>query len=236
MSLLERSTAFAANAVELDGLRRAASLVTAVGSRASQYEAALGKLRLAAGQFALLRAQGIEVAAEVSSAAGFIHHLTALQAAIAADPAAATSADVGGKSLAPLDSFTSKLAATCQAAWEAHVAAALPQVRGDLLQVLSRVPALRTRAEQFRTLLAQAEARASSVPRSAAEVAAFTALAASCHAAWQALDAEEMPSGVAPFVQAATSIQGASLDLLTEDVETWLEEHKLLSSFVVRAR
>ncbi len=66
MSLIERSKAFAASATELDGLRRAASLVKAVDTRATQFETALGKLRIVGGQLRLLREQGVSVDTEIS--------------------------------------------------------------------------------------------------------------------------------------------------------------------------
>jgi hypothetical protein len=235
MSLIEQSKAFAASATELDGLRRAASLVKAVETRATQFETALGKLRIVGGQLRLLREQGVSVDAEISPAVGFFRHLTQLQAAIAADPSAATAPEVNARTLSPLAAFTNNLASACLSAWTAHVANRLPGVRIDLLQVLGRIQTLRPRVDQFRALLTQAQARAASVPKNAGEVSAFEKAAADCHAAWAALDASEVPTGVVLFIQQATS-GGASLDRLTDEVAAWLAEHQLKDSFVIQAR
>lgn len=235
MSLVERSRLFAASAAELDSLRKAASLVTAVGTRANQFETALGKLRVVAGQLNLLREQGVSVNVDISPTAGFCHHLATLREAIADDPAAATVPDISVKTLSPLSAFTNSLAAASQSAWAAHVESRVPSVRSDLLQVLGRIPTLKARVEQFRTLLSAAQARGASIPTDAGEVSAFEKAVTDCHAAWAALDANEVPAGVVVFIQQATSM-GASLDRLTDEVSAWLSEHKLQDSFVIRAR
>jgi hypothetical protein len=235
MSLIERSKAFTASATDLDGLRQAALLVTAVSSRAVQFENALAKLRVAAGQLRLLREQGVSVVADIGTAAGFSHHLNTLRAALSTDPSAATVSEVNVRTLSPLAAFTSNLASACQSAWGAHVAKRLPGVRNDVLQVLGRVPPLKPRVDQFRALLTQAQSRAASVPSSAHEVSVFEQTATACHAAWAALDANEIPAGVLVFIQQTTS-GGASLDRLTDEVIAWLAEHQLKDSFVIQAR
>lgn len=236
MSLVERSTAFAAIATELDGLRKAASLVTAVGSRATQFETALAKLRVVSGQLRLLREQGVSVVAEMGSAAGFSHHLTELKAAVAADPSAATAPEVGLKTFTPLGTFTKTISDACETAWRAHVTAGLPRVGTDLIPVLARVPALRAKVERFRTLQASAKAFAETLPSAATDVDAFRRTAADCHAAWDALDAEGIPPRVTQFLRAATSEAGAGLDSLDTEVIDWLAAQDLGRSFVIRAR
>lgn len=236
MNLIERSLAFATTATELDGLRKAANLVSAVGSRATQLESSLAKLRLASGQLKVLREQGVVVTVDLSAAAGFAHYLATLQANTAADPAAITAPEVSSRTLTPLGNFTKTIRDACEEAWRAHVTATLPRVGTDLIPVLGRVPALRAKVERFRTLQASAMSRVETLPSSAAEVDAFRRTAADCHAAWDALDAEGIPTQVTHFLHAATSEAGASLDSLDQEITDWLAAQDLGRSFVIRAR
>ena len=236
MTLIERSRAFATTATELDGLQKAADLVSAVGSRATQLESALAKLRLAAEQLRALREQGVAVPVDLSPAAGFVHYLSDLQAATAADPAAITAPEASARTLNPLGTFTKSIGDACKQAWEAHVTASLPRVGTDLIPVLARVPALRAKVEHFRTQQASAQAFAKTLPSGAADVDLFRRTAADCHAAWHALDAAGIPPRVTQFLRAATSDAGAALDSLDQEVTNWLAAQDLRRSFVIRAR
>lgn len=236
MTLIERSRAFATTATELDGLRKAANLVSAVGSRATQLESSLAKLRLAAGQLRLLRRRGVPVTVDLSPAAGFAHYLAALQAATAADPAAITAPEVSSRTLTPLGTFTKTIGDACEEAWRTHVTASLPRVGADLIPVLARVPAFRAKVERFQKQQASAKAFAETLPRSAADIDAFRRTAADCHAAWDALDAVGIPPRVTQFLRAATSEAGAGLDSLDQEVTDWMAAQDLGRSFVIRAR
>ncbi|MER2507994.1 MAG: hypothetical protein ABTQ27_04450 [Amaricoccus sp.] len=236
MTFIERSRAFATTATELDGLRRAANLVSAVGSRATQLESSLATFRLAAGQLRLLREQGVAVTVDLSPAAGFVHYLAALQAATAADPAAITAPEVSARTLAPLGAFTKTISDACEGAWRAHVTESLPRVGTDLIPVLARVPALRAKVERFQKQQNAAKAFADTLPQGAAAIDTFRRTAADCHAAWDALDAEGIPPRVTQFLRAATSEVGADLDSVDQEVTNWLAAQDLDRSFVIRAR
>jgi hypothetical protein len=236
MSLIDRSRAFAESAKQLDGYKKATTLVTAVGSRANQLENALGKLRLAGGQLAFLRERGVKVAADVSSSTGFSHHLGELQTATADDPSAVTASEVQIKTLTPLNTFSQTISDACDTAWKQHVAAVLPRVGADLVAVLGQVPALRVRVERFRTLLAAAHAKAHAPPTSLGDFEAFEGAASACHEAWTALDADDIPAHVTRFLRDATSDAGASLESLSDGaVADWLKAQGLDRSFVIRA-
>jgi hypothetical protein len=235
MNLIERSITFAESAKELDGLKKAANLVSLVASRAQQFEAALGELRLAVGRLALLRKRGLTVDVDVSPAKGFAHHLAALKDSTTLDPTAVTISDVATKTLTPLKAFAGTVTEACNKAWRGHVAACLPRV-GDLVPVLARVPAQKTRVERFQTLQATARARANAVPTSISDVEAFEQAASASHTAWNALDADDIPLSVTRFLRNATSEGGAGLDSLTDEVITWLRAQDLIASFAIRAR
>jgi hypothetical protein len=234
MTLIERSLAFAAEAKDLDALKKSANLVTAVGTRAQMFESALANLRLAGGQRALLQQRGITVDADVSSAEGFVHHLTVLKAATTDDPSAVT--EGAPKTLNPLRAFTTTLSEAGTAAWRSHVSAKLPRVGADILPVLAQVPALRTRVESFRALQSSALSKANSLPTGSSDFEALDKAAAACQAAWEALDADSIPIGVTRFLRSATSDSGATIDSLTDEVCAWLKAHNLSASFTIRPR
>jgi hypothetical protein len=234
MSLIERSLAFAAEAKDLDALKKSANMVAAVGTRAQMLETALANLRLAGGQRALLQQRGIKVDADVSSAEGFVHHLTVLKAATMDNPSAVT--EGAPKTLNPLRAFTTTLSEASAAAWGRYVSAELPRVGADILPVLAQVPALKIRVESFRTLQSAALGKANNLPTGGSDFEAFDKAAAACQAAWDALDADSIPVGVTRFIRSATSEAGAPIDSLTDEVSDWLKAHKLAASFTIRAR
>jgi hypothetical protein len=234
MTLIERSATFADSAKDLDALKKSANLVAAVGTRAQMFETALANLRLTAGQFALLRRQGVAVDADLSSVGGFVHHLSVLKAASMVDPSILT--EDAPKTLTPLRAFTTALSEACAKAWRGYVDGKLPRVGADLLPVLAQIPALKARVESFRVLQFTALSKANNLPTGLVEFEALDQAAAACHAAWEALDADSIPVSVTRFLRGATSIAGADIESLTDEVSVWLTAHHLSASFTIRAR
>ncbi|GAN75848.1 hypothetical protein [Acidisphaera rubrifaciens] len=236
MNVLDRSKALADAAKELNALKKATTLVKAVGSRATQLEEAQANLRLSVGQLQLLRGRNIEVDVDLAPASGFVVFLSEIRTSTAADPASVTAAEVGVKTLTPLKSFTNAIAQANGIAWKRHVHESLPHVGIDLVQVLGQIPALKTRVEHFRALQAAAKAFADRLPTDSADLDAVERAAKACKDAWQALDADDIPAAVTRFLRGATSETGAALDSLTDEVKTWLTAQNLMASFTVRAR
>ena len=236
MSLLHRSKALADSAKDLNALKKSATLVKAVESRATQFEEALAKLRLAGGQLQLMRGRHIEVDVDLSPANGFVLYLSEIRTLTAQDPAAVTASEIGVKTLTPLKNFAGAIAQANEVAWRRHVTESLPRVGADLVQVFGQIPALKARVERFRALQASAKSLADRLPTGRADLEALEQAAEACKVAWQALDADDIPADVTHFLRGATSDTGAALDSLTDQVKAWLTAQNLTASFTIRAR
>ena len=237
MTLLERSEQLSAEVVEINALAAIAHQAEAVRSRAMQFESALAELRLSAGSVQQLRDRRIGVEAEVQAAAGVRHFLSQLLDAVNADPAAIVGVkDVQPRMLGPLGKIASSLQEAANQAWGRYVRQQLPAVSGDLLDALSRVPALRPKAEHFRGLRDRALASAARAPSKAAEFDVIEVLIAQCNEAWRDLDARDIPQDVLVLFREAATPRGASLSRLTPSVLAWLEEHQLAEAFGIRIR
>ena len=236
MNLLERSEKLAAVVVEINALAAIADRAEAIRSRATQFESALDELRLSAGSARHLRDRGVAVECELK-AAGVRHFLSQLLGEVNADPAAILAAkDIHPKMLAPLAKIASILQEAADQAWRRHVRQQLPEVRGDLLDALTRVPALRSKVERFRVLRERALAGSERTPTTDAEFNAVELLVKHCNQAWRELDSEGIPKEVLIFLREAATPRGASLSKLTPTIVSWLEANNLAEAFGVRIR
>lgn len=235
MNLIERSQAFREAAGELDALRASATIVQATGSRASQLELALAKLRLVVGKMKLLHELKIEVSAEVRTAPALRQRIATFKSNVAADPSAADDAEFNVKTLGPLGLLADRIDTACLQAWAAYVRNHVPRVNADLVQVLRRVTVLRARIDSFNAASAEAAKWETRLPTSREEFDLFERLAADCSAAWQAVGADGIPRQVATFLQQATTEGGAEFASYAA-VEDWIREHGLETSLVIRIR
>ena len=131
-----------------------------------------------------------------------------------------------------LTSAAVELEAALLAAWQRHVATKVPPANRDVLDALAsafprEVRTIRQggeRVDRLRQIL----------PDSAEQVREMEREAAVLQQAWGQLGGGEVPAPVLAFLKAAASPAGAGLDLLTEGVRSWLEEHKIVRSFAIR--
>jgi len=235
VNLIERSKAFQDAAGELDALRASATIVQATGSRASQLEATLAKLRLAIGRMTFLRGVGIEVVADVNTAAALRQRLKAFQADVSAAPAAVNSTEFAPRTLNPIGALADRIDAACLEAWSKHVRQRVPRVNADLVLVLRRVTVLRGRIDKFNALQTDALKWEARLPAACEDFDRFESLAAECTAAWQAVGADGIPRQVAEFLQRATSDAGAEFASYGA-VSDWIRANGLETSLVIRIR
>ncbi|MDQ3802287.1 MAG: hypothetical protein M3416_00290 [Acidobacteriota bacterium] len=104
----------------------------------------------------------------------------------------------------------------------------------QVLDVLSGIPAFAQTVQKVRGLTARLEQRRNNRPTSEEDFLNFDELVRQVDAAWSELGSDEVPPDVERFLRAAGGREGASLDLLTEDVKEWLETRKIDSSFRIR--
>jgi hypothetical protein len=128
------------------------------------------------------------------------------------------------------DTLEQRLLAT----WKAHAQVLVPAVNNDVLNVLSRIAALRSSVDAVWTGLRELDALLLRLPGSAAEIDAFEAKAADVRMKWDAFDSRHLPQEVLRFLKDAGGT-GAPLDTLTETVQQWLRENHLTASFRIRS-
>lgn len=118
-------------------------------------------------------------------------------------------------------------------AWQRHVAAKVPPANRDVLDALAT--AFPREVRQIRQGGERVERLRQILPASVQQVREMEAEAAVLQQAWGQLGGGEVPAPVLAFLKAAATPAGAGIDLLTDEVRAWLEQHKIVRSFAVRA-
>lgn len=118
--------------------------------------------------------------------------------------------------------------------WQAYTATCVPSVNDDVLNVLSRIPALKASVNRVWAGLRELSDRMQRLPETAADIDAFEQHAKSVRAQWDAFDSGHLSPEVLRFLREAGGT-GAGLESLTDSVRAWLSENKLATSFVIRS-
>jgi DNA repair exonuclease SbcCD ATPase subunit len=104
----------------------------------------------------------------------------------------------------------------------------------QVLDVLSGIPAFKQTVQKVRVLTARIEQSRRSRPTSEEDFQNFDDLVKQVDAAWGELGSDEVPPNVEKFLRAAGGQEGATLDLLTDDVKEWLAAREINTSFRIR--
>jgi hypothetical protein len=107
----------------------------------------------------------------------------------------------------------------------------MPSTNSEFLHLLKKVPDFKPiveRVEQLKQRIPQDK-----YPEKEEEFKKMEGLIESLKSAWANLSAENVPDSVLQFLRAAAN-QGASLDLLTPEVQAWIEEHGISDSLRIR--
>jgi hypothetical protein len=238
VSLLERSSKLAASASELERLREVSQQAKALQSRADSFDADLTRTRLAVDSYRRLAGRGLAIAASTQSAAGIGHFARDLRAKVEADPSVILSPDlnVAPQLRNPLKTLLDDLERATKEAWGSHVENAMPPIKSDLLDVLSRIPGLKSDVDSVRSLWNRLIGLAEKVPSTDEAITFVDTLVGEINKSWQNLDAASLPAEVVTFLRAAIAPTGAALGLLTPTVLNWLQQHQLQGSFAIKTR
>lgn len=130
-----------------------------------------------------------------------------------------------------LDSLYKKLHDFVAVEWRKYCQLNMPPIREEVLQVLSMIPSYKDHVSvirnEYRLMLKQAE----EPPRQVVEVQMFSNRRVAIDLAWEKLGHGELPASVLHFLRLASSNQGVSLDLFTDEVREWLLSHQLSQHF-----
>lgn len=237
MSLLEKSRSLAARAATLKDAEGLAQKTQAFGIRADKFETIAGELRAAAGRVRLLQERGVATSAATAAVPGIRRNFAEWRSAIAADDAAilAASQAVQPKLIDPTTKLAKSLIDAATAGWAAHVRARLPIVSADLIATLSKLPDQLAKVEAFRSTYERADAIGRKLPVSAADIDLFETYANQCQAAAAALEEESISPAVIAFLKAASSPNGAGIELLMPEVLVFLQARGLTNRYRIRS-
>ena len=116
--------------------------------------------------------------------------------------------------------------------WLRYAQGRIPATRREVLDVLAtafpaEVLLLRQCAEKL-------ELACKDLPITQSAISEFETDVKALQDAWAQVGGGDVPVAVTSFLQAAASPSGASLDLFSDDVRSWLSNHKILTSFSIK--
>ncbi len=130
--------------------------------------------------------------------------------------------------------LTDELQIALDRAWQAYAGGRALATNRELLDVLERLPKFRPVVQRIRSLSEKIRQAQAILPTTKAQVDEFNRLVTQAEQAWQELGGEQMPQEVLDFLKAAISPAGSRLGFLTDAVRSWLTQHGIASSFVVK--
>jgi hypothetical protein len=118
--------------------------------------------------------------------------------------------------------------------WQEYAGALVPSVNDEVLNVLSRIPALRTSVDAVWAGLRDLNDRLQRLPATTADVDTFEMRAADVRRKWNAFDSTHLSPEILQFLKDAGGT-GATLNGLTESVRNWLRENNLTGAFRIHS-
>jgi len=117
-------------------------------------------------------------------------------------------------------------------AWWLYRIQKMPNTNKEVLNVLDKVSAFKPTLQRIRYLELQIQ-DSKSIPESLEDFAKVDRLIEQLKQCWDELDADEVPEAVLDFLRIAAN-EGATLSLLTPEVEDWLTKHGLIDALRIR--
>jgi len=117
-------------------------------------------------------------------------------------------------------------------AWWLYRIEKMPNTNQEVLNVLDKVSAFKSTIQRIRTLDLQIR-ESNSIPESSEDFAKVDRLIEQLSQCWDNLDADEVPEAALCFLRVAAN-EGATLSLLTPEVEDWLTKHGLIDALRIR--
>lgn len=129
-----------------------------------------------------------------------------------------------------INSLMNKINQRLQILWESYKINKLPSTNEEILRLLGGINAFKSTVERVNYLRRQIPQE---LPTNEAEFQKIEETINNLKQTWESLSSENVPENVIRFLRAAAS-QGASLKLLTPDVQSWLDEHQITNSLRIR--
>jgi len=236
--LLDRAATLTTKINTYQKLKNSAAEAEQFGTRAKQFEnASLLVARLRETLTALADA-GVPVDFEPSDGLGYADKARMLREAIKEDPAKINDPpfDIKHAFIDRLGGIASAGHKAASAAWKDYVDKRATFGADDVLSALGQVPQFRlsvAKIRQIRSEVATLGGSLSADPKGAIEK--LDSLLSQHEAAWNALEASDIPSSVVAFIRDAAN-SDALLSAYTPEVQGWLESRNLLGAFRIKLR
>jgi hypothetical protein len=224
VALIERRRTVGQNVDQLQAFR----------TQRQEVEDACQRLEMVMTTWRLFRARQIGTVSRPPGVALLLEHLTQLQERYNENP----SSIVGPNRLGPVKSGVATLVSSLEqqllSAWAAYVREHTPSASPEVLNVLSRIPTLRTQVDRVWVGLRGLNDVLQRLPTTGGDIDAFDRKAKELLTTWTAFDSTHLPPEVLRFLKEVGS-GGAALESLTPTVRQWLDHHHLTASFHIRS-
>jgi hypothetical protein len=236
--LLERAATLEAKIDTYQKVKNTAEEADRFATRATQFRNVSMLIRRLRETLDALVYAGVPVAFELIDGIDYAKKAHILREAIKADPAKLNDP--------PFDikyAFTDRLNGiagaghkAASAAWQAYVEKRAAFGADDVLSALAQVPQFKSSVTRIRQIRSDVSVFGAELPTDPKEaIAKLDKLVSQHEAAWNSLDASDIPSSVVAFIRAAAN-SDALLSAYTSEVQTWLENRNLLGAFRIKVR
>jgi len=235
MTLVERCTDVQGQIRRYEKLRKAQGEAEAYATRLKMLKDRSDVLRpLMATRRALLgKAVAHEVPAEPATRAAAL--LAKVRTDYVRDPGTIVASHALGNAPRILQALSDRLRTMLESAWHGYVDSRHVEVSEHLLGILDQIPGLQASISEIRASQGRITRLRGTLPSDAAAVDALDAAVAQLRVLWQKLAGDGVPDQVMQFIRAAAA-GGASLEMLTDEVEAWLTVRGVRSAFNVVVR
>lgn len=107
----------------------------------------------------------------------------------------------------------------------------MPSTNSEILNLLARIEAFKNTVRQIQII--DGEIKNVTYPKDNADFIEYESKIKQLKHAWDSLSSDEVPEAVLNFLRAAAN-QGAPLNLLTSEVQDWINQHGISDSLKIR--
>jgi hypothetical protein len=236
--LLDRAATLATKINTYQKLKNTAEEADQFATRATQFGNVSALMTGLRETLSTLADAGVPVDFEPSDGVGYADKARILREAIKADPAKLNDPpfDIKHAFTDRLNGIASAGHKAASAAWKTYVDKRAAFGADDVLSALAQVPQFKASVARIRQIRSDVSAFGAGLPADPKDAIAKLDILVGLHeAAWNSLDASDIPSSVVAFVRAAAN-SDALLSAYTPEVQTWLDSRNLLGAFRIKLR
>lgn len=233
--LSERSGTLVQRIQDYKALRQASEEAHSYETRLEQLRAETNRLSPVFRTREAMTEHGITIELPIATGNRIISKLLELRTNYERDPQTITSQQALGNLQRDFLQLCQRLTELLSAAWANYTQS--KQATGDelLLDVFAQLKGFQESVAIIRRLQTEVSTRAHRLPRSRDDIQAFDVAVDQLRSKWSELEGEGVPPSVLEFIRAAAS-RGAGLELITDEVRTWLIDRGVKESFHVVVR